>query len=106
MIASQGDLDLSRLGKLADELLPYLTKSVMSVPPPQMHNGNNQSSKSSVPVGIRPFKSNQRPKVCRSHLYFGKDAKYCKPWCQWPNKAANISVQPSSRPSSPSPSGN
>ena len=107
VIASQGDLDLSRLGKLADELLPYLSKSVMSVPQQQQKHGNSSPiNKSSVPRGVIPFKSNQRPKVCRSHIYFGNSAKYCKPWCQWPDKAANIKVEPSSRSSSPNPTEN
>ena len=108
VIASQGDLEISRLGKLADELLPYMNKSVMSVSSIQQSkvskvaNGDNNS----VPRGVKPFKGNQRPKVCRSHIYFGVNAKYCKPWCQWPKKDANVKVEPSSRSSSPSPSGN
>ena len=105
VIASQGDLEISRLGKLADELLPYMSKPVMSVPSFQQSKGTN-GDKNYVPKGVKPFKGNQRPKVCRSHIYFGINAKYCKPWCQWPNKDASIKVEPSSRSSSPSPSGN
>ena len=107
VIASQGDLELPRLGKLADEMLPYLSKTVMSVPPTQnKYKGYDKTDKNFMPMGVKPFKSNQRPKVCRSHIYFGSNAKFCKPWCQWPEKDANIKVQPSSRSSSPNPAGN
>ena len=107
VIASQVDLELPRLGKLADEMLPYLGKSVMSVPTTQQrYKRSDNSDKNFMSKGIKPFSSNQRPKVCRPHIFFGKKAKYCKPWCQWPEKDANIKVEPSSRSSSPSPTGN
>ena len=35
----------------------------------------------SIPLGIRAFHPSQKPKVCRYHLYFGKNAKACKKWC-------------------------
>ena len=68
--------------------------------------GYGNADKNFMPRGVKPFKSNQRPKVCRSHIYFGNSAKFCKPWCQWPDKDANIKVQPNSRSSSPTPTGN
>ena len=56
-----------------------------------------------VTMGLHPFHDGQRPKVCRAHLYFGIEARTCKPWCQWPDKR-NTKMQPSSRASSPRPS--
>ena len=53
-----------------------------------------------VSVGLRPFRYGQRPKVCRAHIYFGIEARTCKPWCQWPDKI-DTQMQPSSRASSP-----
>lgn len=53
-----------------------------------------------IPIGLKPFHDNQRPVVCRAHLYYGQRAKNCKPWCRWPNKG-NINILPNSRPGSP-----
>lgn len=36
--------------------------------------------------GVAPFYGNQRPRVCRAHIYFGKQARRCTAWCQWPSK--------------------
>lgn len=135
VIASQKDLNLTQLGRLADELLPYFSNSpVMAVQQPQPmqlsqnfsnsyntgrnygHQGNNTGNsghqgntgstyKNSIPYGLRPFKRDQRPKVCKAHIYYGPQARTCKPWCTWPNKA-QCQMQPSSRPSSPTPSEN
>ena len=63
------------------------------------------SSSSSLPTGLRPFHRDQRPLICRAHLYFGAQAKTCKPWCQWPQKN-QVTMQPSSRKSSPERQGN
>ena len=60
---------------------------------------------------LRPFSPGQRPRVCRFHIFFGAQARRCKPWCSWPFKD-NVEILPSSRPASPassrpgSPSGN
>ena len=56
-----------------------------------------------VSAGLQPFREGQRPKVCRAHIYFGVEARTCKPWCQWPDKA-HTKMQPRSRSSSPRPS--
>ena len=55
--------------------------------PPQRNNGNiPQKQESAIPIGLRPFSPDQRPRVCRRHLYFGENSRTCKPWCRWPNK--------------------
>ena len=33
-------------------------------------------------------KFTSRPKVCRFHVQFGRDARNCTPWCHWPDKAS------------------
>ena len=109
VVASQKQLDLMNLGKLADELLPYFTKQNVSIQQvsSQATTGRKTSSKGSaqlesgeIPIGLRPYSKKQKPKVCRSHLYFAERARYCKPWCRWPGKEG-CAIQPSSRPSSP-----
>ena len=54
-----------------------------------------------VSIGLTPYYDGQRPQVCRAHLFFGTRARTCKPWCKWPSKAADLTVQPSSRSASP-----
>ena len=44
----------------------------------------------SVPIGVRSFHENQRPKVCRAHLFFGDNARNCKPWCILRNNSVNM----------------
>ena len=56
-----------------------------------------------VQMGLHPFHDGQRPKVCRAHVYFGVEARTCKPWCQWPDKK-HTKMTSSSRSSSPMPS--
>ena len=112
IIASQGDLDFLRLGKMADELLIHMNRQessqahvnqLSSQAQQNRHSTSTNAARSSqqIPYGLRPFNKDQKPKVCRAHLWFGEKAKYCKPWCKWPNKNNSIQIQPSSRPSSP-----
>lgn len=72
--------------------------------PNMVSNSNNTSqyTNPSVPPGIRAFHPNQRPQVCRAHLYFGHNARSCKSWCILSSSSSNI--LPDSRPSSPRPS--
>lgn len=151
-LASQRELSLSQLGKLADELLPLVQGSQASVNmtagvpesqrdldagmyqptepyrpvpcysvPPQTgfsragprrypaHSRGAPAGAGSDFLGLTPYHDGQRPQVCRSHLFYGARARNCKPWCRWPTKAADLKVEPSSRPASPSrapPSGN
>ena len=60
--------------------------------------GNINLSDSNIPLPIRSFHRNQKPKVCRFHLYYGSKAKYCKPWCM--NSTSTSVMLPNSLPSS------
>lgn len=107
VIAARSEMSLVQLGKLADELLPFakathcLQVSSKSVP---HHNAPNHKSHTiNIPFSIRPFKPDQRPRICRSHIYYGPKARTCRPWCLWPNKD-HIPITPPSRPTSPTPS--
>lgn len=119
-LAAQKDLTLTQLGNLADELAPLVSNQILKVDArqakfekhPHGNSGSNfkknsqNSSQSSVPLGIRPYSNDQRPKICRAHLYFGKKARTCKPWCEFPNRNSNVKIQPNSRSASPAPQGN
>ena len=111
VLASQKNLDLQALGKLADELVVFSKQQVNVVEHSvKSHSTNNprqaSSSQSRPPStsssGVQPFHQNQRSKVCRAHVYFGSQAKWCKSWCQWPNKPEHLQIRPTSRPGSPS----
>ena len=104
VLGAQKELTLTQLGKLADELVPLDKVNCFAASTSASVNKDSfkkQESTSSLPTGLRPFHRDQRPKVCRAHLYFGRRARHCKPWCEWPSKSSNISMQPSSRASSP-----
>lgn len=105
VLAAQKEMPSFQLAKLADELAPLAISSaesspVFSVPTrrqlparqPTRHHG-----------GLQPFHEGQRPRVCRAHIFFGSQARTCKPWCKWPSKSSALRMQPSSRPSSPAP---
>lgn len=112
VVASQKDLNLSQLGKLADELIPYFTNNqtamTVNTNKPNYHEHKQQNQHQSntpntnCPPGLRAYNPNQRPKVCRAHLYYGPNARTCKPWCTWPNKSG-VKIHPNSRSSSPAP---
>ena len=106
--AAQKGLTLQQMGTIADQLLPLLqanapTFNVNSNQPPQRNSVKiPQKQESAIPIGLRPFSPDQRPRVCRGHLYFGENSRTCKPWCCWPNKKS-CTIQPNSRSSSPAP---
>lgn len=108
VLAAQKSLTLQQLGTLADELMPYFQDKVMHVnKQPQRYNNTYQEhqtnrNQSQLARGLRPFSENQRPKICRTHLYFAEKARNCTAWCKWPNKS-NCTIQASSRSASPAP---
>lgn len=93
ILASQKGSSLDDLGKLADELLSLcpVSSGVNSVAQATSqtqrslrHEGTNASG--SKNLGLTPYRPEQRPRVCRAHIFYGKSANTCRPWCQWPTK--------------------
>jgi hypothetical protein len=72
----------------------------------RLNHANSTKESMALPIGLAPFKSNQKPQVCRSHIYYGEQARSCKPWCRWPSKNSSVKMESSSRSASPRPSGN
>lgn len=104
-LATQKDLTLTQLGSLADELKP-MVQTIHMVGNKNFtkatSQGNYRSSKNNnIPIGLKPYSSDQRSKICRAHIYFGAAARTCKPWCKFPDKK-KCKILPNSRPSSPS----
>jgi len=97
VLAAQSTLSLAQLGTLADELVSFADNK-----PAQCSHVGQSSTQSSTHHSVRPFHDNQRPKVCRAHIYYGNEARTCRSWCNWPNKHS-CNIQPNSRPNSPVP---
>lgn len=66
-------------------------------------SNNNNFISSSIPSAIRAYHDKQKPRVCRSHLWFGHQARTCKQWCILNNNTLPLAQnsRPSSRSSSP-----
>lgn len=103
VLAAQKTLSLSQLGTLADELMPFGTADypVQQVSSERNNHHKRNQDSNSIPYGVRPFSKDQRPKVCRWHLYYGTQSRTCKPWCTFPDETG-CKVLPRSRSSSPS----
>ena len=124
VLAAQTTLNLDQLGVLADELasmslssqsthdIGHITRehtrdrqfspgrsrqSYRDHHSQQIHHHQDTGSRSRI--GIRPYYENQKPKVCRAHLYYGPEARTCRSWCTWPTKT-NCRVFTASRQSS------
>lgn len=114
-VAAQTSLSLTQLGSLADELMPMHNKfcnltlnnknTDRNTSHTKQNNKNTVDSPNTIPTGLRPFSTDQKPKICRTHIYFAEKAHHCKPWCKFPSKT-NCKMEPSSRPSTPTPSEN
>lgn len=97
IIATQKTTPLADLGKLADELLSLCANGLAinrvprNEPSPSNSSGPQDSVRShSLSQDLRPFSANQRPKICRSHIFFADRARTCRSWCRWPNKTCPV----------------
>lgn len=52
---------------------------------------------------LQPFRPNQKPVICRFHIFYGPNAQKCTSSCLWPTKN-NLIILSESRSGSPSPS--
>ena len=102
VVAAQQDLTLAQIGKLADELMPLASRCLAAPATPRTESSARASSNQQVSPGVQPFHPEQKPKVCRAHIFYGAKARNCRPWCQWPDKG-HVEIRPSSRASSPLP---
>ena len=107
VIASQKNLSLTDLGIMADDLM-LLHKNMdvnlaqaSHVTTTREHQSRTQYTPNytGIPIGLKPFHNDQKPKICRSHIYFGEKSRTCTRWCKFPNKR-NCQIW-SSRPGSP-----
>lgn len=118
VVASQKSLNLTALGSMADELMPLHSKinSVSMRDTERRRDGNRQqrydrsssarrqetSNKGRHPA-LQPFHDDQKPKMCRGHIFYAEKSRTCKNWCRYPDKSSCTIQAPrqSSRSSSP-----
>ena len=107
VVAARSSLPLIDLGSLADDLMIYTTSNNfqhLNMAHSTNYNHATQTNiKRTNSNALTPYHSNQKPKICRSHIFYANEAKYCKPWCKWPGRKP-FKILPNSRPSSPIPS--
>jgi len=111
VLAAQEDLSLDALGRLADSLSEHLANAplptVMAAQPTQTsHSPSRQSRRDHDDTRrkrhtMEPFHAGQRPLVCRGHVYYGRQSRSCRSWCQFPRNGNEKIVN--SRASSPAP---
>jgi len=105
VLAAQQSLSLSQLGTLADELVAFAKTNSSSVCQASLSSQPRQREQRPQNMSVMPYRSGQRPQICRAHIYFADEARTCRPWCKWPNKR-QCKIQAYSRNSSPAPSEN
>lgn len=110
VLTAQKALSLQDLAKLADDLAAFGQTSTIAATTfsNTAPNFRRRPSEENPPLskpssGLRPFSSDQRQKICRFHIFFGKDARKCTTWCQWPAAKPQLASRHSSRASSPIP---
>jgi len=107
VVAAQKDTSLDQLAQLADDLVNLtISQPINAISSSQQHqsshnrqqpqfshsrqqqktSSNFQLNRHATPNSIQPFHSCQRPRVCRAHIFYGAQARNCRPWCEWPDK--------------------
>jgi len=54
------------------------------------HRDSREFKRRSFTSNLKPFYEGQRPKLCNAHIFFGRYANSCRPWCHWPDKPKKI----------------
>jgi len=105
VLAAQSTLTLNQLGTLADELAAFSISKNASCSSTKAEVGRpgRFQQYSSDCQQIRPFHPQQRPKICRAHIFYGPEAHTCRHWCTWPDKRSCkvVNSRPNSRHNSP-----
>jgi len=100
---------LNEFAKIADSMLavsssdsPFTVGTIKSYS--ARRSGNNLSR--DYRFAVRPFKPEQKPRICNAHIFYAERARTCRPWCQWPGTkpkiiSRNQKTPAQTRPSSP-----
>lgn len=102
VVAASPSSTLAHLGNVADESMS-LYNSILSKNDSKysnVQNINRNVNTKTTNLSVAPFHPDQRPKICRYHIFYAERARKCKPWCRYPNKK-DCTMEPSSRAASP-----
>ena len=102
LTASQS-LSLDAFCAVADNLFELLNRSSVNNVESHPHNKarsdrmqNNISNQghanhsSNLSDACLPFHPDQKPKICRAHIFYAERARTCKHWCRWPGTKPRI----------------
>jgi len=108
---------LNDFAKIADSMLavsssdtPFTVSAVKHKEHPanatQSFRRNRASIKTDYKFAVRPFKPEQRPRLCNAHIFYAERARTCRPWCKWPGQkprmmTRNMQTPAQTRRSSP-----
>ena len=113
VLTTQSLLPLSQFLPIADAVYDLTfritneensTRPVFAVNSHKPSTSSHLNKQSTINIGLTPFRQNQCQLICRSHTFYGKMARSCKPWCQWPGpkpRRLEPSSRQASRPQSP-----
>ena len=76
-ILAMSRMPLQDLALKADQLLPRQK---------QDSECDSTAVDGQMHIGISPYRGDQKPKICRGHIYFAEKSKTCQEWCHWPRK--------------------
>lgn len=94
VLASQRDLTLAQLGKLADELSVFVSSPCHAV----FQKEDIPTIASTLPYpsglasGLQPFHFSQRPRCCQVHIFRGPKERTCKQWFTWLQKSLSFKI--------------
>jgi len=110
-LVGHDSVSLEQYAAIADSMLAVAQRPINSfIGAIDSKDSNNYSRKQNFTQyknnQPRPFYDKQRPRVCNGHIYFGKNSRSCRRWCEWPDKPKHIlenneRTPRNSRPSSP-----
>lgn len=76
---------LDNFAKIADSMLAVASPSTPFNTVARVNAMPSTKASSSTPVSRLPRHARQsKQKVCNGHIYYGTEARTCRPWCQWP----------------------
>lgn len=80
-LVGHDDQPVDRFAQIADSMLAVAGQ----VSPFSSIARTSDDSRQREDRRSRPFtRDNRRQKVCNGHIFYGVEARTCRPWCQWP----------------------
>jgi len=94
---------LANFAKIADSMLavsanetPFAVNAVRQNGPQQsdISTRYRRNAQANYKFAVKPFKPEQRPKICNAHVFYADKARTCRHWCKWPGPKPKFSREP------------